>query len=268
MKNYNIEKNIYSKDGRLLLAAGQEITESTLHRLKSIDYSKASKIILSNEKRLYENDVLVSSKIIKLNLKSSSLEYYNRASDRVAKILFDSKNQPWWIYINTLSNYVDWLYTHALNVSLMSIMIADAFNLEMLDEIALGAFLHDIGKLMIPKSIIQKPAKLSDEEMVFVKQHCDLGVSMVSEYKLSKISLDIIGQHHEKLDGSGYPQGLQDTEIPVPSRIVMVADVVDAITSYRPYKSNKSMKTAINELNRNPDKYPRDVIDIISTLLL
>lgn len=268
MSKYYAKKDIYSKDGRLLLASGQEISEKTLLRLKSLDCAEAIKLVLQNEKGIYEQDIEESTRIIKNNLNSKGIKYYEDASSIAVKILYESKNKPWWIYINTLSNYVNWMYLHAINVSVISIMMAKALKLEILNEIALGAFLHDIGKLMIPKNIIQKPTKLTDVEMMYIKQHCDLGVSMVKDFNLSQIIINIISQHHEKPDGSGYPLELQSDDIPVHSKIVLVADTIDAITSYRPYKLKKDLKTAIAELRQDTAKYPQNIIDAMSSLLL
>ncbi|MDD3693641.1 MAG: HD domain-containing protein [Oscillospiraceae bacterium] len=268
MSKYYAKKDIYSKDGRLLLASGQEISEKTLIRLKSLDCAEAIEIVLQKEKSIYEKDIEESTRIIEQNLNSKGINYYKTASSIAAEILYESKNQPWWIYINTLSNYVNWMYLHAINVSIMSIMMAKVLKLDTLNEIALGAFLHDIGKMMIPKSVIQKPNKLTDVEMMYIKQHCELGVSMLKDHNLNQIIIDIISQHHEKQDGSGYPQGLKGAEIPVHSKIVTVADAIDAITSYRPYKLKKSLKTAIEELRQDTAKYPQDIIDAMSSLLL
>lgn len=131
----------------------------------------------------------------------------------------------------------------------------------------MGAFLHDIGKLMIPKSILLKKSALTDEELSYIRQHCDLGSSMVTGFNLHRTSLDIIEQHHERLDGSGYPLGMMESQIPLHSQIVMIADTLDDITSYRPYKSARQIESAIEELRNEAEKYPQDVVDVLLSLI-
>jgi HD-GYP domain-containing protein (c-di-GMP phosphodiesterase class II) len=121
----------------------------------------------------------------------------------------------------------------------------------------LFAPLHDIGKIGIPDSILMKPGKLDPEERRIMQTHVDKGVEMVekiiSEFKLgsmsdSSIMRNIVACHHEFLDGSGYPGGLKGDLVPIEARIVTVADIFDALTSRRPYKTNWSVKDALAEL--------------------
>ncbi|BAU57692.1 response regulator [Halorhodospira halochloris] len=119
--------------------------------------------------------------------------------------------------------------------------------------------LHDLGKLSIPDNILLKPGRLTEEEFDHIKQHVQKGIDllevMVSELDIGSNSQmgmlrDIIAYHHEKLDGSGYPYGLKDDQIPWAGRIVGVADIYDALTSERPYKSAWSKGEAIDLLRR------------------
>jgi putative nucleotidyltransferase with HDIG domain len=263
-KNY-LKKNLYDKHGTLLLSKGQELSESMIRKLEAKDYKQIREMIAKDEDLQHGRDIRSNSQCIQKKFKIDNEPIINSSSKIVTDILFESKDQPWWLYVNTLSNYVDWLYTHSVQVSVFSVMIADALNIKELKEIALGSFLHDIGKLMIPKNIIDKPKKLTDEEFFYIRQHCDLGISMVKEFNLPQISLDIIQQHHERLDGSGYPQGLKDQQIPIHSRIVMIADILDAITSYRPYKSLRQIESAIDELKADATKYPQEILEVFST---
>lgn len=191
------------------------------------------------------------------------------ASDILNDILFDSKEKSWELFLDELSCYVDWLYTHSVDVALISLIIALELNYkeEILRNICLGALLHDIGKLFIPQNIIQKPGKLNKQEMSLMKKHCEFGYSMIKDSNLPKECTDIIFQHHECLDGSGYPHGLRDKQITNTAKIVSIADILDAITSYRPYKSVQSLNAAINELKKCELKYERNVIQILEIYL-
>jgi len=168
-----------------------------------------------------------------------------------------------------LSNYVDWLYTHSIDVAVISLMMAIelGYSDEELFNIGLGTLLHDIGKLLIPKSIIQKPETLTDMEMSLVRQHCELGKSSLEGFNFPKEYTDIVMQHHERLDGSGYPKGLKGGEICRNARIVMIADAVDAITAYRPYRQPQAMDAAIKKLRDEKERYPQEFISLLEKIL-
>lgn len=261
----SIEKDIYTKDGKLLLAAGTELTEEM--ELRLLSYQELGETLFADDR--YRNTIKSSLEQIRGNLKIDNGNALDAASEVVIRIIFESKSQPWWLHVSTLSNYIDWVYEHSINVSVISSMLAAALNLkDQQEDIALGALLHDIGKFMIPKSILQRDGAITGDERIFVRQHCDIGVSMLSSFHLNQICLDIIQQHHEKLDGSGYPHGLKGAQIPLHSQIVMIADVLDAITSHRPYRAAKSFEAAIKELREAPEKYPQDIVQIFSSLVL
>lgn len=214
-----------------------------------------------------ENDIMNRLEQIQRDLGIDNVHLINSSSKIIAAVLFDSENKPWKFQVNALSSYVDWLYMHSIHVSVISTLLAQVLAVNEVEEIALGAFLHDIGKIRIPKSIIQKPGRLTEEEFFCICQHCDLGIDMVKGFNLPQISLDIIKQHHERLDGSGYPQGLCGGQIPLHSRIAIVADILDAITSYRPYRPQRSIQSALDELLECPSKYPQEVLEAFSSLL-
>lgn len=187
----------------------------------------------------------------------------------LSTIIDTSKTKSWWMLANALGNYVDWLYTHSIDVAIISIMIAVEleYSNEELWNLGLGAFLHDIGKLMIPKDIIQKPGSLTDIEINSMRQHCELGLNLLEPFSLSKECTDIVLQHHERLDGSGYPNGLKEDEICRSAKIVMIADAVDAITSVRPYKQPKEIDTAIRILRSDEEKYSKELVDLLQNML-
>ncbi len=119
------------------------------------------------------------------------------------------------------------------------------------DEIGYSSIMHDVGKLSIPDSIIKKPAKLSSEEFDIMKTHTTAGERILPSSTFFEIARQIAKCHHEKWDGSGYPDGLVGEDIPLPARIVAVADVFDALTNARPYKESWPVEKALEELKRN-----------------
>jgi len=119
---------------------------------------------------------------------------------------------------------------------------------EELEELRLGCLLHDIGKVAIPDSILLKPERLNAEETEIVRQHPVTGEKICAPLKSLRRILPIIRHHHERMDGSGYPDGLRGEEIPLPARILQVADVYDALIKDRPYRAALSSEEALEIL--------------------
>ncbi len=133
---------------------------------------------------------------------------------------------------------------------------------EEMEALRTVGYLHDIGKIGIADSILNKPSALTREEYEIVRRHPEIGESIVSELGLSPQERAIIRHHHERWDGSGYPDGLRGEDIPVLARIVMVADAFDAMTSQRAYRKAMSRSAALDELKRNSGRqFDRDVVN-------
>ncbi len=111
-----------------------------------------------------------------------------------------------------------------------------------------SAILHDLGKLGIEDSILQKPSKLNDQEWDIMRKHPERGVEILKPLKFLSIEKEIILHHHERYDGKGYPGGLQDEEIPFEARIIAVADTFDAMNSARPYRNPLDQSAILTEL--------------------
>lgn len=134
---------------------------------------------------------------------------------------------------------------------------------EFIEHLYLFSPLHDIGKVGIPDSILLKPGRLNDSERRLMQGHVELGVKLINEVMQEAglattpylaILRNIVGCHHELLDGSGYPRGLRGDEIPLEARIVSIADVFDALTAERPYKKPWTNEEALAELARMSDR--------------
>jgi HD-GYP domain-containing protein (c-di-GMP phosphodiesterase class II) len=127
---------------------------------------------------------------------------------------------------------------HMRRVCQLSVAIADELAVSDASVRAVGyaSLLHDLGKLGLPPSILHKPGKLTDEEFAVLQEHPSRGFALIANVESLRIAAPAIRWHHERLDGSGYPDGLQDTEIPIEARVVAVADVWDALTSDRIYR--------------------------------
>lgn len=141
---------------------------------------------------------------------------------------------------------------HALRLQAYALEMGHALSLaeSQLDELSLLAVLHDIGKIAIPDSILMKPASLSEEEWDTMRKHSEVGYRIAqTSYELAHVA-DSILAHHERRDGTGYPQGLKGDEIPLLSRIIAIVDAYDVMTHERPYKQAISHDEAVAELRR------------------
>jgi PAS domain S-box-containing protein len=131
-----------------------------------------------------------------------------------------------------------------------------------IDAIRIAGSIHDIGKLSIPAEILSKPNKLSDIEFSLIKEHARKGFEMLKDVESPWPLAEIVHQHHERKDGSGYPRNLKGEAILIEARILAVADVVEAIASHRPYRPGLGIDAALNEIEKNRGIfYDADVAD-------
>jgi len=150
---------------------------------------------------------------------------------------------------------------HEQGVAALGRQIAREMGLpeEGVEEIELAALVHDIGKLAVPAEILTKPGKLSDLEFELIKQHSQSGYSILRDIDFGWPIADIVLQHHERMDGSGYPNGLLGEDISMAARIIAVADVIEAMASHRPYRPSLGLDIAMAEIVDHPDKFDADV---------
>jgi len=136
--------------------------------------------------------------------------------------------------LKTLDSYT---YTHSINNCVISVILAQGGGFaDQAEEIGLGGLMHDIGKVRLPEGVLQKPESLTDYEWSMVKQHPVVGLEIVRQGdEVRESEAEAISQHHERLDGSGYPASLREAAIAPAGRMVAIADVYDAMTSERPY---------------------------------
>ena len=117
-------------------------------------------------------------------------------------------------------------------------------------EVAYGFFLHDIGKVGIPESVLCKPGPLTDDQWIVMRAHPSIGDQIVEPIRFLEGAVEIVRTHHERWDGAGYPSGLAGEQIPLAARVFAVADSFDAMTSDRPYRRAMSLDQALEEIRR------------------
>lgn len=151
-------------------------------------------------------------------------------------------------YLGQLRMFDEYTYSHNVNVSALSVALGIKIGIREKDikDLALATLLHDIGKMRIPKEILNKPGRLTDKEFEIMKLHASLGYKVIKDelklpYKISRVALE----HQERFSGTGYPRRLKGDEIGLFSQICSIADVYDAIASKRVYKPAKTSKETI-----------------------
>ena len=151
-------------------------------------------------------------------------------------------------FIDFLRNEDFKLLEHSVKVSILAQEFGTYLNLqdEVLYKLKVGAYLHDIGKISVPVSILNKPSKLTDKEYEIIKKHSIKGCQILESCGfIDNDILEIAKQHHERIDGSGYPLGLCGKDINYLSKIVSICDVYEALTAVRPYKESMSELEAV-----------------------
>ncbi len=144
---------------------------------------------------------------------------------------------------------------HQARVSRISVKVAQVMALSehQVKGIQLAAMIHDIGKLAIPSEILSKPGKLSAAEFDMIKTHSSVGYNVLKDIEFPWPIAQAVLQHHERMNGTGYPSGLKGRDILLEARILCVADVIEAMSSARPYRPAIGMDVAINEISKNRD---------------
>jgi len=157
---------------------------------------------------------------------------------------------------------------HQARVTSIATMIGRemAMDTTCLRNIELAAYIHDIGKISIPSEILIKPGKLNQGEWILIKSHPVIGEEIIRDVSCAPEVKSMIRSHHERLDGSGYPDGLSGDQVPIDVRILCIADAMDAIAGIRPYHPMRTMTDAIEILEGCGDAYDHDVISAARSL--
>jgi len=161
---------------------------------------------------------------------------------------------------------------HQQRVTKLACSIAENMNLteNFIEGLRISGLLHDIGKISVPAEILSKPGKITQDEYNIIKQHCQIGYEILKGIEFPWPVAQIVLQHHERINGSGYPQGIAGEEILLESKILSVADVIEAMSSHRPYRPGLGIDKALDEVMRNKSTFFDPVVadtcwDLFST---
>jgi PAS domain S-box-containing protein len=175
--------------------------------------------------------------------------------------------------VNTLAATIEvrdpYTAGHQRRVTILACTIAEAMDLteNQFDGLRMAGLIHDLGKLTVPVEILNKASSLSETEFSIIKSHPQTGYNLLKEIEFPWPVAQIVLQHHERMDGSGYPQGLKGEEILLEAKILAVADVVEAMVSHRPYRAALGIETALGEISKNNGVlYDHEVVDACNKL--
>lgn len=256
-----LAKTIFDFQGRVLLSKGVVLKASLIKRISS---NGIMSVYINDE--YSDNEI---EDVIKPQLRQKAIslmkESFNKLSDIGTGKISNSKQASTMAskYLDGIHNVIEsfindlfsqkeimikmvdiksmdnYTYQHCVNVAVLSLIVGIdlKYNKEKLIHLATGAILHDLGKTYIPKEILMKGGKLSDREFESIKLHSEKGYEYLKDNMyVNSISRVVALQHHERVDGTGYPSGIMGDEINECAKIVAVADVYDALTSDRPYR--------------------------------
>ncbi|MFH2218128.1 MAG: HD domain-containing phosphohydrolase [Pseudomonadota bacterium] len=158
---------------------------------------------------------------------------------------------------------------HQQRVADLAVTIAIKMNIpkNQIEGIRMGGMIHDLGKISVPAEILSKPSRLTEIEFAFIKTHSMVGYDIIADIEFPWPIAQMVLQHHEKMNGSGYPQGLSGEDILLEARILCVADVVEAMASHRPYRPALGLDKAMEEISKNKGEfYDPEVVDALFRL--
>lgn len=247
----NTEKTVIRKEELI----DEVINEPT----KSLDNE------MKKANKLYNNAKVLQKKILDDITKNKVIN--TQAVQESTNAIVDSifRNQDALSCMSRLRIKDDYLVEHSLNVSILMTIFCKHLGIErsIMEELALGAFLHDIGKVFIPDEVLNKPGRFTENEYEIMKTHVSYGVNALKETpNISDIVMAVVSEHHERIDGKGYPNKLSSDKISQYGRMIAIVDSYDAMTAERVYKAGmhpiKAFKILIGE---SPTSYDSDLVE-------
>lgn len=280
---YRIAQNIYNDKGLNYLVAGTALTPTYIARLRKLGFESVS-VFTKEEESSFSADYLptdVLSKKTRLeamrDIKKLFMDYENKKSIDIAPLVKSAdnimknilKNSNSLVCLSDIRQHDNYTYAHSVNVAVLAFLIGNMLNYSYnnLLTLTMGGLLHDIGKVTVSAKILNKQSKLTDEEFEEIKKHPANGRNIINqskEYLLNQHLIELmIEQHHERINGKGYPYGLEGDNIAKFAKILSIADVYDALTSTRSYKTAYRPYVAYNIMkNLSVGQFDQQLLDI------
>ncbi len=289
-----LAESIFDEKGTLLLARDMEITVRYIVRLENlgitaiyvkddrlndvkpkdlVSFGIKSKALQTLYKNFFSIKSDVESKTAKTNINLNVINFNKSEFDNLIDQILNEM-----IHLNEISvdlhdikTHDNYTLLHSLNVSIISTSIAILldYNQYQIFDLALGSLLHDIGKILIPLNILNKPGGFTPEEFEVMKTHTLKGYEILrKESSIKPVSYCITLMHHERCDGTGYPKKLNKNDIHEFSRIVAIADVYDALTSDRPYRRRLLPEEALSIIRKDNIKYDQRILELFTKHLV
>lgn len=270
--------NVRDADGRLLVRNGMVLTDTNIKKLNQLGigsvYIKNPLFEAIDVPELVREDTRVRliqtlQTVFTACQKSGDLDTYALRSEVKAMVDEIIANRDAMIHTADLRTYQDYVYAHSVNVAVIAVLIALSldYNEAKLIDLAIGALLHDIGMLVVPKEILLKIGNLTPAESATVQDHARQGFEIIRKRRdVSTLAAHIAFQHHERVDGTGYPRRLKGDAIHEYARIVAAADIFDALIADRPYRKGLLPHEAYEIIMTLADKYiDKTILDIFLT---
>lgn len=271
-----VARDVYSKNGGILLKAESLLTESIIQNLKkrgviTVEIADDNNLVIRELQQertdIISHDIMSEAEHTVRDIWNSVSQGRGICVSRVEKLVGNIIQEllqreityPKLVDIRAMDDYT---FTHSVNVCVLSLVmgIIKGYSEAELFDLGIGSLLHDLGKIIIPPEILRKAGSLNNEEMEIVRKHPAYGFSILCQEPGINIKSSLIAyQHHERYDGSGYPRGLKGDEIHEYAQIVAIVDVYDALTSDRVYRGKilpyeaVEMLIALGNRDFNPD---------------
>lgn len=233
----SVENKVRALDAGVDAFLVKPIEETELiAQLKAMSRLRESEALLQKERDLLEEKVRERTR--ELEMSSDALE---RALEETVYVL-----------AKTVESKDPYTSGHQMRVAELGSRIAARLGLDgfVQKSVFMAGMIHDIGKIQVPSEILSKPGKISTAEFDIIRQHPETGYIILKPVHLPWPVADIIRQHHERIDGSGYPRGMQNGDIMIEARILSVTDVVEAMSSHRPYRPSLGIDEALDEIRK------------------
>ncbi|MBM7647262.1 HD-GYP domain-containing protein (c-di-GMP phosphodiesterase class II) [Bacillus ectoiniformans] len=256
-EDVKLAKPVYNDNGQILISSGIPLTNLMIKRLNQLGISFVYIEDENTEDIIIRPAITESTRREAMGLMKQTFEFVHTDQTLTKRFSFDKVEKQFRSVIRDVIDQVNghkeavsmlsevcahdnYILNHSLNVTIYALALSmkmKNITKKQLEEIGLGAMLHDVGKLLIPLDILMKPSRLTNEEYAIIKKHTEYGFELLRrEHSIPLTAAHCAFQHHERLNGKGYPRGLIGNEIHLYGKIIGIADVYDAVTSNRVYR--------------------------------